>query len=179
MLPCDKMYLFSLLVLLISSAGKATEELTDNTTVPEWTVFNTQRLCKEDNAQCEYKFLIAEMPDKAPQFCNFAVRASDDKPATQVSWKNATCNCTDDYRIDAGYDEKGFVVMTITNKNESRYAFFGFNDEQLADGKEVNPQVSPVYKNGTQIGNGRAIRAGLALIETATEWQISYISRRE
>jgi len=167
-----------LLTLLLSGLGMPSPISARVDSIGNWTLLAVQRTCTLDQSECRMRFFIAESDKYPPQYCTYALKSVEGRPAYQTSVYKVVCDGLDDYRISSGWDKNGFIVMTILNKWRADYAIFGVTDAELNGISDVKPIVSPVFHHEEPTIRDVGKR-GDRLIENAERWEIRYMTRCE
>lgn len=131
---------FVSLVTAAPAPGGSTEAL------GSWTISDFRRLCPADTNECQFSFLLTESSESEPVPCSFTVAGSEGQPAAKAGFAGARCTETDTYSINSGWDEAGFIVMTVNNNARGLLSFFGFEDAELADGAMALPKSRSVLR---------------------------------
>jgi hypothetical protein len=150
-------------VLLFAAIGLAE-------TVGYWTLHNFQLFCDSEGITCAYHFSISQDKGATPgNQCLFTVDGKDGKPANQTDFQALNCLGNDQYKVNGGWSQEGFVTIVVTNINEGLYAFFAYSSATIAQGKTVDEQTRLAYKLGTfDISSNAVIPAK----RSGVEWRV-------
>jgi len=150
-------------VLLFAASGLAD-------TVGYWTLHNFQIFCDSEGVTCAYHFSISQDEGSTPgNQCLFTVDGKDGKPANQTDFQALDCLGNQQYRVNGGWSQEGFVTIVVTNVNEDLYAFFAYSADKLGEGKTVEEQTRLAYKLGTfDISNNVVV----PVKRSGVEWQV-------
>ncbi|UQC82615.1 uncharacterized protein CLUP02_08105 [Colletotrichum lupini] len=111
----------------------------------DWTLLNFRRTCAADQSRCSYTFFVSEDAAKVPRYCNFDIDAAAGLPAYQTDFSSLKCPSAPEYTINGGWDEQGFITLTVINDPRKLLSFFAFRDDELWAGEAATPQQSKVF----------------------------------
>ncbi|KAL0943976.1 uncharacterized protein CTRU02_201863 [Colletotrichum truncatum] len=143
----------------------------------DWSLLNFQRVCTEDQNHCDYSFLISEYTTEVPKHCSFTVKAADGRPAYQTGFSLAKCPASAEYDVNGGWNDHGFITLTVINNKKSLVPFFAYKDDVLFEGAEAAPQQSKVYLHPIPIKRGVSMRDPHKVLEDAAEWKLVDVAR--
>ncbi|OHE96355.1 hypothetical protein CORC01_08278 [Colletotrichum orchidophilum] len=145
----------------------------------DWSLLNFRRTCAADQSRCSYTFLVSEDPTKVPKYCNFDIDAAGGLPAYQTDFSSLKCPGVPEYTINGGWDEQGFITLTVINDPRKLLSFFAFRDDELWAGEPATPQTSKVFiypMPAKREVEAREEETGLAY---ASSWKILDLIRYE
>ncbi|WYZ38822.1 hypothetical protein EsH8_III_000736 [Colletotrichum jinshuiense] len=145
----------------------------------DWALLYFRRACSDDQGRCSYSFLVSEDPAKAPKFCSFDIDAANGLPAYQVDFSLAKCSGAAEYSVNGGWDERGFVTLTVINDERNLLSFFAFTDEELAHGVEAVPRHSKVFIHPIPVKREAAEEESQQGLAYAAEWKLVDVVRYE
>ncbi|KAL2873928.1 hypothetical protein SGCOL_010899 [Colletotrichum sp. CLE4] len=145
----------------------------------DWTLLNFRRTCAADQSRCSYAFVVSEDAAKVPKYCNFDIDAAGGLPAYQTDFSNLKCPGVPEYSINGGWDEQGFITLTVINDPRKLLSFFAFRDDELWTGEAASPQQSEVF--GYPFSAKREVMASQEESEMAyaSSWKIKDFIRYE
>ncbi|KAI8241750.1 hypothetical protein K4K55_011843 [Colletotrichum sp. SAR 10_96] len=145
---------------------------------PDWSMLHFRRACAEDQSSCNYSFAITEFASKEPKHCSFTIKA-DGRPAYQTGFSLAKCPEAAEYSINGGWNDLGFVTLSVINVEKSLISWFSYKDEILTNGVEVGPQQSKVYFHPIAVPTeGKVVaRDNHDDLAGASEWQLVNVVR--
>lgn len=144
----------------------------------DWRLLHMRRTCAEDQSRCEYSFLIAEHAEQEPKHCGFAIDSRNGIPAYQIPFSLAKCPDAAEYSVNGGWNEAKFVTLSVINDERSLISFFGFSDEELANGAEAAPLQSKVHHHPMSVKREEQADDGAALA-LAPQWKLENVMRCE
>ncbi|KAK4195814.1 hypothetical protein QBC40DRAFT_15964 [Triangularia verruculosa] len=134
----------ALLPLSLASLGAA--EI-----VGQWTAWELTRTCFDNGTSCTYHMALDQNPIAKTDLstCIWDVVSLNPffKPANQTDFTNVKCGQR--LSINGGWSNMGFFTIVTTDTAANAYAFFGFTDEEIRNGKSATPRQRPAYRVGT------------------------------
>jgi hypothetical protein len=119
-------------------------------TVGYWTLHNFQLICDPEGITCAYRFAISQDEGTTPgNPCLFTVDGKDGKPANQTNFAALDCLGAEQYTVNGGWSDQGFVTIVVTDVQENVNAFFAYASANLTEGNMVEEQTRLAYKVGT------------------------------
>ncbi|KAK0735575.1 hypothetical protein B0T21DRAFT_349052 [Apiosordaria backusii] len=134
----------TLLPLSLASLGAA--EI-----VGQWTAWTLSRTCSNDGGSCTYHLALDQNPNAKTDLssCIWTVVSANPaiKPANQSDFANVQCGAK--LSLNGGWSAEGFYTIVPTDTMAKAYAFFGFTDEEIQNGKAATPRQRPAYRVGS------------------------------
>lgn len=136
---------FLLALLLAATGALASPALIVGQWALDW--FSVQ--CTSDGTYCDYRLQVTEDVFGArpnTTLCAFTVGSYHGIPAQSVNFTDMACDDADFYRINASWDEEGFITLCVSHADEDEWAFFGYQAFQVIDTNATWMNVRPAYK---------------------------------
>ena len=99
----------------------------------KWTLKNMHRDCNDNDTKCAWNFEIIT-GDRANSTTTCTLTVAQEK----ASRTNGAGEC-ESYIMTSGYDHTGFTVLYISNIQNGRHIWAGYDDVALEGGKTVKP----------------------------------------
>lgn len=104
-----------------------------------WTLDGLHRDCKQDGSQCTWSFKINNGKDATD--CSHVVNSQNGASAARSHGGPTYCG---NYRLESSWDshfgdDKGFSVIGVLDQSRQVIAFFGFDDNEVANNRVVQP----------------------------------------
>ncbi|KAF9881198.1 hypothetical protein CkaCkLH20_01348 [Colletotrichum karsti] len=142
----------------------------------DWSLINFRRSCAEDQSSCDYSFLITESAANTPKECSFTIQAVD-RPAYQTSFSLAKCPGATEYSINGGWNDLGFVTLSVINDKRSLISWFSYKDDTLASGAETGAQKSKVYFHPISVKRDISTKDHHESLAEASDWKLVNVVR--
>ncbi|KAJ0388024.1 hypothetical protein COL922a_001007 [Colletotrichum nupharicola] len=144
----------------------------------DWSMLHFRRACAEDQSSCEYSFSLTEFAATEPKHCSFTIQA-DKRPAYQTGFSLAKCPEAAEYSVNGGWNDLGFVTLSVINVEKSLISWFSYKDEFLVNGVEAEAQHSKVYFQQIPVPTEHEIstRDNHDSLASASEWQLVNVVR--
>lgn len=114
----------------------------------QWALANFTMSCPADGHSCAYRFQIVEGVDGTggpTTECRFTID-SQGVPATLLNFTTQSCDGSDAYRVNGGWDPLGFITLCVSHASEDTWAFFGYESWQVVNAIAAWMNVRPAYK---------------------------------
>ncbi|RYP25244.1 hypothetical protein DL765_000125 [Monosporascus sp. GIB2] len=128
--------------------------------VGQWVLSGGQIVCVGE-AFCDYYFVISSSGGDSTaktthRRCHFQVESEDGVPADAMQFQDVGCDggvANDTFRVNGSWEEKEdgdrpHIVLCVTNVVDRVWAFFGFDDWEIQNGRVADNKSSPVYPVG-------------------------------
>ncbi|RYO92549.1 hypothetical protein DL766_002370 [Monosporascus sp. MC13-8B] len=134
--------------------------------VGNWVLSGCQIVCVGE-AFCDYHFVVSSSGGggggggdstvkTTHHRCHFQVESEDDVPADAMQFQDVGCDdgvANDTFRVNGSWEEKERgdrpdIVLCVTNVVDRVWAFFGFDDWEIQNGRVADNKSSPVYPVG-------------------------------
>ncbi|RYP40940.1 hypothetical protein DL769_011696 [Monosporascus sp. CRB-8-3] len=128
--------------------------------VGDWVLSGGQIVCVGE-AFCDYYFVISGGGDTGTtktmhHRCHFQVEPEGGVPADAMQFQDVGCDggvANDTFRVNGSWEEKEEgdgpdIVICVTNIVDRVWAFFGFDDWEIENGRVADNKSSPVYPVG-------------------------------
>ncbi|POR32196.1 Uncharacterized protein TPAR_07577 [Tolypocladium paradoxum] len=130
----------AILAASTASAAPTADEKSMMAAVPQWTFENMERVCKEDDSCCTWKFSInTHLAD--PTNCVYKVEAA---VASHANGGPSKCG---GYTITSGWSGQfgpgnGFTVLSVVDDEKRLITYPSYTDKQVEGGNVVKPDQS-------------------------------------
>ncbi|KAK4172998.1 hypothetical protein QBC36DRAFT_304015 [Triangularia setosa] len=148
----------ALLPLSLASLGAA--EI-----IGQWTAWTLTRTCFSDSSSCTYHLALDQNPQAKTDLSSCVwtvVSINPFKPANQTDFANVQCG--EKLSLNGGWSNEGFYTIVPTDTVANAYAFFGFTDEEIQNGKVAKPRQRPAYRVGS-FSEGEHPDLGLGMLK--------------
>ncbi|KAJ5015073.1 hypothetical protein K4K57_000654 [Colletotrichum sp. SAR 10_99] len=143
----------------------------------DWSMLHFRRACAEDQSSCDYSFSITEFASKEPKYCQFRIKA-DGRPAYQIGFSLIKCPEVAEYSINGGWNDLGFVTLSVIDVEKSLISWFSYKDDILMNGVEAGPQRSKVYFHPIAVPTESEVaKRDSHNLAAASEWQLTNVVR--